>query len=437
MPSKLIYLLLFLSLLAYLLTGHLLKREDFNMLISIYSSLLIIYFLLLRFQEGLSLSAGIAAGLLFRLSLLFSFPVLSDDVYRFLWDGRIQQLGINPFDFTPKQIIGNSTDSYLQQLFPLINSPDYYSVYPQLLQYVFRLATELGGLNMLAGIIVLKSVIFLFECGTIFLLFKLLKISNINPRTIYIYLLNPLIIIELTGNIHFEALMIFFILLTAWVLTTKPFMYAALPLSMAIQAKLIPLIGIPLLVNRFGFWKTMIFGVACTLLLLLSSPFLWGDIERAMHMFGSLQLYYGKFEFNGSIYSVLRAAGWWILGYNPIEWLSKIMIVLTMIVFWFIYRSKLDFLQGFFWLIFSYLLFSAVVHPWYLAILVALSPFVRYKFALLWTALIPLTYITYRQIPYEQNYWLIGLEYFMVMGLAAFELRKSAEEGSPNSLATA
>lgn len=437
MPPKLIYLLLFLSLLAYLLTGLLLKREDFNMLISLYSGLFILYFLLLKFQDQLSLSAGIAAGLLFRLSLLFSFPVLSDDVYRFLWDGRLQQLGINPFDLTPKEIIGNTTDSYLQQLFPLLNSPEYHSVYPQLLQYIFRLATEIGGQSILAGIIVLKSVIFLFECGTIYLLSRLFKIRNINPRAIYIYLFNPLIIIELTGNIHFEALMIFFILLTAWLLTKKTFIVAAVPLSMAVQAKLIPLIGIPLLIPRFGLWKTMVFGFACALLLLINSPVFWGSPDRVLHLLGSLQLYYGKFEFNGSIYSVLRAAGWWLWGYNPIEWLSKIMILLTLITFWFIYRSKADFLQGFFWLICSYLLFSAVVHPWYLAILVALSPFVKYQFALAWTALIPLTYITYTQIPYEQNYWIIGLEYLLVMGLAAIEIRKSSESALSNTLTSA
>lgn len=436
MPPRLLYLLLFLSLLAYLLTGLFLEREDFNLLISLYSSLFILYFLLLRFQDGLSLRAGIAAGLLFRVSLLFSFPVLSDDVYRFLWDGRLQQLGINPFDYTPKQIIGSTTDSYLQQLFPLLNSPDYYSVYPQLLQYIFRLAAEFSSESMLAGIIVLKSVIFIFECLTIYLTITLLKIRNINPRAVFIYLFNPLIVIELTGNIHFEALMIFFILLTAWLLTKKPFIFAALPLSMAIQAKLIPLIGIPLLINKFGYWKTGIFGFTCCLVLFLSSPVLWGGTERIMNLFSSLQLYYGKFEFNGSIYSVLRAAGWSILGYNPIEWLSKIMILLTLITFWFIYRRKLDFLQGFFWLMVSYLLFSAVVHPWYLAILVALSSFVRYKFALLWTAFIPLTYITYTHTPYEQNYWLISLEYFLVMALAAFELRKNAGQPSTVSLAT-
>ena len=73
----------------------------------------------------------------------------------------------------------------------------------------------------------------------------------------------------------------------------------------------------------------------------------------------------------------------------------------------------------------AYLFFSAIVHPWYLAILVAFSPFLPCRFALIWTALIPLTYQTYAVEPYQQNYVLIGVEYAAVAAYLVYERRSN------------
>lgn len=423
MPRKLVCLLLCLSLAGYLAAGYIIKRENVALLITVYSSLFIIYFWLLRLKHDISLSTAIVAGVMFRFSLLFCIPALSDDIYRFLWDGRLFQTGINPFDLKPSEIITSTTDTFLQQLYPSLNSPDYYSVYPQLLQYFFRLATELGGDSILRGTIILKSIIFIFECGSIVLLIRLLRLKNRDLRGVFLYLFNPLVIIELTGNIHFEAVMIFFILLTVMLLYKKQFVAALPALTLAIHAKLLPLIAVPLLFKKFGMLRTALFGIFCLLLLWLSSPLLWTDIERYQHLFSSLQLYYGKFEFNGSIYTLFNAIGWWIAGYNPIWWVSKIMLLTTLVLFTLIYYRKPGFLSGFFWLMTAYLICSAVVHPWYLAILIALSPFIPYRFPLAWTAFVPLTYATYSMTPYQQNYWLVAIEYTVVLAVFLYEMR--------------
>ncbi|HUH34114.1 MAG TPA: hypothetical protein VLZ28_09170, partial [Daejeonella sp.] len=224
--------------------------------------------------------------------------------------------------------------------------------------------------------------------------------------------------------------------LTAWLLlkTQSPIAPAG-ALSLAIQAKLLPLIAIPLLVKTLGWKKAFLFGFLCVLLVVITSPLLWREPERLLNILSSLQLYYGKFEFNGSIYSILRGMGWWLLGYNPIWWVSKIMMWLTIVVFIIIYRRNHDFLRGFFWLMIAYMLFSAVVHPWYLTILVALSPFLPYRFALVWTALVPLTYHTYTVDPYEQNYVFIAVEYAAVAGYLLYEMRKDFASVKPLSIA--
>ncbi|MBC7743792.1 MAG: hypothetical protein H7096_01670 [Flavobacterium sp.] len=421
MSAKLVYLLFIVSLIAYFITGYQLNRSNFVLLITLYSFLFAIYFLILHHKNHINLPISIITGLIFRFSLLFCLPALSDDYYRFLWDGRLQQLGINPFDYAPSQLAELTTDAFLRELYPKLNSPDYFSVYPQLLQYVFKLVVQIAGQSVINAVIILKAIIFLFECGSIYLLIRLLKMKGLDPKNSLIYIFNPLVIIELTGNIHFEAIMIFFILLSAYFISRSQIAGTVGALTLAIQAKLIPVIAIPLLIKKVGFIKTVWIGFTCFLLFWISSPFLWGGVERYLHFISSLQLYYGKFEFNGSIYSLFRGTGYWLTGFNQIYWTSKLLVLLTLALFIYIYRSSKDFLQGFFWLMAAYLLFSAVVHPWYLAILVALSPFVFYRFAMIWSALVPLTYITYSIIPYQQNYWIIGLEYCVVVAFVTFE----------------
>ena len=132
MPKLTLYSLLILSLAGYILMGYFIERPNFELLITVYCSLFLISFLILNNKEAYPFKVLLFSGLLFRFCLIFSTPALSDDFYRFIWDGRIQQLGFNPFDFTPRQFLNHNSDSFLNQLFPYLNSPDYYSVYPQL-----------------------------------------------------------------------------------------------------------------------------------------------------------------------------------------------------------------------------------------------------------------------------------------------------------------
>ncbi|MEO8794207.1 MAG: hypothetical protein ABI390_02005, partial [Daejeonella sp.] len=431
MPKRLTLLLLVFSLIAYLLMGYTVERSNFGYLISIYSFLFLLYFIILLKPDLLDQKTAIISGLLFRFSLLFFIPNLSDDIYRFLWDGRIQQLGFNPFDYKPSEFLNIYSDAFLQELFPRLNSADYYSVYPQFLQTIFKFTVQLSKQNIFAAAIILKTIILFFEAGSVYLLIQLLKINRLNPKLLFIYLLNPLVIIELTGNIHFEAIMIFGMLFFAFLIQQNK-VFAAIPaLAIAIQAKLIPFIFIPLLFRKTGFYKTLLFGILSLLLFFVLSPYFWGNMNKLTHFYQSLQLYYGKFEFNGSIYSIFRAIGFWLTGYNTIEFLSKIMFAFTIIGFGFVYNLSKNILGGMFWLLVIYLLFSAIVHPWYLASLIALSPFVKYRFVLILSALVPLTYITYHAVPYEQNYWLIGLEYLISAAFLFYEYRKNKRRIHP------
>ncbi len=434
MPKRLSLSIPALSLIAYLLMGYSVERSNFIYLISVYTFLFLLYFYVLLKPDILDQKTAIISGFLFRFSLLFFIPNLSDDIYRFLWDGRIQQMGFNPFDFTPSEFLNIHPDAFLQQLFPKLNSADYYSVYPQFLQTIFKLTVDLSNQNIFTAAIILKTITLLFEAGSVYLLIQLLKINRLNPKLLYLYLLNPLVIIELTGNIHFEAIMIFGMLFFALLIQQNKIFTSIPALAISIQAKLIPFIFIPLLFRKIGFYKTILFGTLSLALFFLLSPYFWGNLDKLLHFYQSLQLYYGKFEFNGSIYNIFRAVGYWQTGYNPIEFVSKIMFACTLIGFAIVYYRSKNILSGMFWLLIIYLLFSAIIHPWYLAALIALSAFVKYRFALIFSALIPLTYITYYTIPYEQNYWMISLEYLLSTGFLIYEYQSSKQKSHPENV---
>ena len=423
MPRLTLYSLLILSLAGYVLIGYFIERSNFELLITVYSSLFMISYFILKNKRQYNFKVLLLCGILFRFCLVFSTPSLSDDFYRFIWDGRIQQLGFNPFDFTPRQFLNQNSDAFLNQLFPLLNSPDYFSVYPPFSQILFKIASSIGQDSLQVNLIVLKTMIFLSEIGTIYLLYKLILKRKKDPSLVLIYLLNPLVIVELTGNIHLEAFMIFFFLLTVLLFYNQRFIGSAAALSLAIQAKLLPILAIPLLIKKIGFMKTVWYGLICILITALLSIGIINTPDRISHIAESLNLYYGKFEFNGGIYLFFRSIGWMVLGYNPIAIISKLMILFTLIGMVYIYLKESEILSSFFWILLIYLGFAAVVHPWYLTPLVALSIFVRYRFILVWSALIPLSYISYRTIPYNENYWIIGFEYLIVIGYFLWETK--------------
>jgi hypothetical protein len=123
-----------------------------------------------------------------------------------------------------------------------------------------------------------------------------------------------------------------------------------------------------------------------------------------------------------------------VLGYNPIAVLSKLMIVFTLAGILFVYLKESDMLSGFFWALIIYLGFAAIIHPWYLTPLVALSVFIRFRFILVWSALIPLSYISYKTLPYSENYWITGLEYLIVMGYLLWEMKFLSTNSKPANL---
>ncbi len=376
----------------------------------------------------------------FRLLLLFAMPQLSDDVFRFVWDGRLLAHGYNPYLYLPSQLLNTpiaAACSLDESLLRQLNSPDYFTVYPPFNQALFGLAAWLSPDSLPGNVVWLRVPIVLCEIGSLWLMAKLLRRFGMNPNRALLYGLNPLVILELTGNLHFEAVMIFFTLLAAWLFVQHgqyPLRWAtsAGALTLAIGAKLLPLLVLPLIACRLGWSKglwyaTLTGGLTAALFM----PF--ASLELVRNVFSSINLYFQRFEFNASVYYVLRAIGYWIKGYNAIErigfWLS---VTTTLSVLWIAFRWRT--VPASVQLIATltlYFAFATTVHPWYITTLVAASVFTRFRYPIIWSALIPLSYFTYHAQPYEENVWLTATEYSIVAVVMIAEIwtyRKRSKE---------
>ena len=346
---------------------------------------------------------AIGLAVLFRFVLLGAFPNLSDDIYRFVWDGRLWAAGISPFAYLPSDFfngnfVGEPPANLNPQLYASLNSPDYYSIYPPVCQWILWLSAVVSPHSVSGAAYVIKAVVFTFECGTLLLLCVLLKRLQLPLKYALIYALNPLVIVELVGNIHFEAVMIFFLLLAVW--CWQNYEQAArfgdnIPISgwltatavcfgLAICSKLLPLIFLPFFIARLGILKSgYFFGIIGMVILLCFAPI----IEPALlpNFLASVKLYYQSFEFNASVYYIIRQVGYWLTGYNVIAFSGKLMAIcsltsITLMAWRETGRDTLSLLQAFLFALFVYFVFANIVHPWYVCGLLALSVFYTLSF---------------------------------------------------------
>lgn len=413
-----------ISVVVYLLFAYQLDRSNFNFLIVLFALSFIAYMFIYKFKSALNLSWLLAIALLFRLLFLFSMPALSDDFYRFIWDGQLVVNSINPYSFLPTEVQLSFPNKDL--LLSRINSPNYYSVYPPLNQLFFAIPALLSPQSIFGAVVVLRLIILGAEIGTLLILPRFLKKLNISPHKSLLYAFNPLVIVELSGNLHFEALWIFALLVSVYWLHKKKLFLSSVFWAAAASIKLIPLLFLPALMRMLSSKQWLRFFILTGFLFGLGFLLFYEKYFLA-HFITSLKLYSSTFEFNAGIYYVLRTVGYYFVDYNPIKTLGPIMSFIGLAgLLFFLLRKKMKSPQVLFSaLLFGlswYYFFGMVVHPWYITPLVLFSVFTQLRFALLWSFLITLSYYAYSQAGFSESNWLLLVEYGLVIGVLVFEL---------------
>lgn len=415
-----------LSASAYSLLAYATPRDQFYQVLFLFSLAFAGYYLLLQARPGVG--RGLLLALVLRLLFLPALPALSDDFYRFVWDGALVVAGENPYLSLPSALVEAETKipGLSRQLFQHLNSPDYYSVYPPFCQAVFALARYLAGDSWLLACVGMRLVLLAAEGGSIWLLIRLLRSWNLPVSRAWWYAFNPLVIVELTGNLHFEALMVFFLTASLYLLWRGQQAWSAAALGLSIGVKLLPLMLLPLLWAYLGWKRFLWYGsLVAGVLALQFTPFL--SRELLVHFGTSLNLYFQKFEFNASVYYLVRWLGYQVQGYNMISQIGPSLSVCTVAFIgylaWKRNRSVQVLANSMLLAFTAYLALATVVHPWYVSTLVMLCCLGSCRYPLAWSAGALLSYAAYRTSSYQENLWLVGLEYLLVFGMMMWELR--------------
>jgi alpha-1,6-mannosyltransferase len=385
-------------------------------------------------QERWWLVIGIAQ----RFLLLWALPNLSEDVYRFLWDGRVAAASIHPFAFTPETFLQQypSLPGLNDELFRQLNSPKYHTIYPPLAQGLFWLAAKCSPLNVYGGALTIKIVLFAAEIGTICGLRAWEKPGVRRGLSMAaLYALNPLLILEICGNAHIEGLMLFLLLQMFLALRAEKTTLAAMSWAGAVAVKLVPFIALPFVFVYLGWKKGLQFaatGLFCLLVLFIPLS----DWAVLQNMAGSLDLYFRQFQFNACVYYVVREIGRIRSGWDYGVYIGPCLGIVSAGIIGLMsllppYPRDLRALStkiGDALLI--YLLFAAVVHPWYITVPLLFGILSGRHYVLLWSFVVLFSYSHYRGGGLQENFWMIGAEYVLL--LASRVGMRNAECGMRN-----
>ena len=411
------------------------NREDFIKLLLLFTALFFFQYKLIQLGKW-NFKLLLVIGILFRLIFLFTEHNLSQDFYRFIWDGELIKNGTNPYIYTPNDLIENPdlAIANAKELYQGMGSlsAKHYSNYPPLNQIIFTISAFLGGGSILGSIIVMRLFIIVADIGILIFARKLLVQLKSGNYLAFWYFLNPLVIIELTGNLHFEGVMLFFFVWSLFLLSVKKWKLSAPIYALSILLKLVPILFLPFFLKHFGFKKSVVYysliGVTCIAFLLpFYSPVFIDNYSK------TVGLWFSNFEFNSGFYNLVKTIGIHFFDAKPWELVKtygslvpKLTIAIALLLTFFRENQKTNKLIGsMLILLTSYYFLSTTVHPWYIIFLLVLSIFNNYRFAIVWSALVVLSYYAYSNPDFQENLWLLAIEYITVFGFFAYEISKN------------
>ena len=399
---------------------HLLSRSDFlEFWIAISSGFLgmLVLYQATRHPVHRSWTMWILIAMTLRVLLLPGVPTLSDDVYRFLWDGYLLQQGESPFAYTPRIYLADHPDPGWAHLFKLLNSPDYYSVYPPLAQALYGLSASVGSpQSPLPAILLLRIILVAGETGLLILLARLIDQFRVPRNVFWLYAANPLVLLEVSGNLHFEGLVLLALAAMTWLGQRGAWTSAGVLFGLAVSVKLTPLLLAPVLLRCVPSKHRIQTCLSAAMTLgILFFPFLWWSMD---HFSQSLDLYFRTFEFNASIYYIIRWISIQFIGYNLIAITGPILAILAgflILALSLQSKSKVKTTQQVVLLWSLYLWFATTVHPWYLVMPLGLSLLSPWRYPVVWSYLGLLSYSAYQLPKVQEQPILLVVEYGILL----------------------
>jgi alpha-1,6-mannosyltransferase len=294
-----------------------------------------------------------------------------DDIHRYVWDGRLQRLGYNPYLVVPSDpaVKGLHTPETRN-----LNNPDLPSPYPAGAQLFFRGVTAIQ-----ESTFALKLAFVVCEFAIVFVLLDVLRRKQA-AHLVLVYAWNPLLAIEVAGSGHIDIVGALLLLVSAAALVRRWRTTAAVGLGLAVAVKLLPIVLLPLYWKRVRIRDAVL---AAAVVGLLYVPFL----NRGRIPIGSLGTYVQSFRFNGPVFATLdQFASPWLL--------AGLAVLVGLVTASWLRSAAPEFSPDLFaWPMAASLLFAPVVFPWYLLCLLPFLTSASTLLIMLWTVSIIPTYI--------------------------------------------
>jgi len=295
-----------------------------------------------------------------------------DDIHRYVWDGRLQRLGYNPYLVVPSDPAAKELHTAETST---LNNPDLPSPYPAGAQLFFRVVTAIQ-----ESTFALKVAFVVCEFAIVLVLLDILRRTGQGAHLVLAFAWNPLLAVEVAGSGHVDILGALFIVVSAAALVRRWRATAAVGLGLAIAVKFLPIVLLPL------YWKRVRMrdaALAAAIVALLYVPFLnHGRIPT-----GSLGTYVQTFRFNGPVFAALDRVA-------PPQWLAGLAVLAGLATAaWLRSKSPEWSPELFAWPLAATLLCAPAVFPWYL---LWLLPFLTSSSTLLislWTVSVIPTYL--------------------------------------------
>ncbi len=299
-------------------------------------------------------------GVLARLFFLGSDPLFSDDVYRYLWDGRVQAAGLSPYGVAPNHESLDAVefdwpaDTHIRAK---VNHPDIPTIYPPLLELAYRAVAEVGG-----GLEHWRVLLILVDVGLALALLGLLRVRSLDRRWVALYLWHPLPIVENSWSAHAEVVAVALLVWAVYALSLGHRARGGLLLGLGGAAKLLPFGLLPFALKKYG-WRSVV--AALIAAGLCAVPFLDTDLQQATV---GLSTYAETWYFNDVVFRPLGE----LLGLNPEDkklastqlWrrvLQGAWVASCLLAMW---RGR-DVVRVAGLIVLAFVLFTPTLHPWY------------------------------------------------------------------------
>jgi alpha-1,6-mannosyltransferase len=330
------------------------------------------------------------------LSVLWPVPFLlipagpRDDLHRYVWDGRLQRLGYNPYTAIPADpALADLHTSETREL----NNPDLPSPYPAGAQLFFRAVTAIYESTFAFKVALLGC-----DLAIILVLFDVLRRIGREEHWVLAYAWNPLLATEVAGGGHIDMLGVLRLLVSAAVLTRRSRAMAAVALGLAVAVKFLPFVLAPLYWRRLRIRDALL---AAFVVGLLYVPLL----ERGRIPAGSLGTYVQRFRFNDPIFATVER----VVNRRAAAVLAVLLGLVTAL--WLRRKQQACCWDAWVWPMAASLAGTPALYPWYLLWLLPFLGAASTVPLMVWSVSILFTYCVWYLQGFGHPWKVPGLDY--------------------------